>query len=60
MCKKVSSLLGIFALIIAILAVTLPAKHVAAVIIIENFFEVMIPILAVGALLKFLHCGKDD
>lgn len=60
MCKKFTHVLVLFAVILAILAVALPPKHIAAIIVIENFFEVMIPILAVGALLKYLHCGKSE
>ena len=57
MCKKATQILCVFAVVIAVLAVALPPKHVAAVIMIENFFEVMIPILVVGALVKYLFCG---
>jgi len=59
MCKKATQILVVFAVIIAVLAVALPPKHVAAIIVIENFFEVMIPILVVGALLKYLFCGLN-
>ncbi|MFN3235082.1 MAG: hypothetical protein ACE365_06690 [Gammaproteobacteria bacterium] len=61
MYKKLSVLLVVFAVVVAILAIVLPEKNLNIVIAIENFFEIMIPILAVGALLKFMFCtGKSD
>lgn len=54
----------IFALVIAILAVTLSQASMRPIFMITTFFDVMIPILAVGALVKYLaccksHCHKD-
>ncbi len=55
MCNKIIAILSILiALVLAILAVALPAEDVTTIIIISRFFEVMIPILAVGALIKYL------
>lgn len=48
----------VFALVIAILALSLPQGGVAHIVKITVFFEVMIPILAVGALVKYLCCCK--
>lgn len=59
MSKNFTHLLVIIAVVLAVLAVALPGKHVGIVIAVENFFEIMIPVLAVGALLKFLYCCKD-
>lgn len=48
------------ALILGFLAVFLPPENIHFVILISRFFEVMIPILAVGALIKYLcSCYKD-
>jgi hypothetical protein len=59
MTKNFTHFFVVIALVLAVLAVALPGKHVGIVISIENFFEIMIPVLAVGALLKFLYCCKD-
>ncbi len=48
----------VFALVLAILALSLPQGGVAHIIKITAFFDVMIPILAVGALVKYLFCCK--
>jgi hypothetical protein len=48
------------AFILGVLAVLLPPENIHFVILISRFFEVMIPILAVGALIKYLcTCYKD-
>lgn len=64
MCSKMNpkcffwGLVGI-ALIMAILSVTLPLQWMGQLILVTRFFEVMIPVLAVGALLKYLSgCGS--
>lgn len=55
MCNKIIAILSILiAVVLAILAVALPAEDVTTIIIISRFFEVMIPVLAVGALIKYL------
>ena len=49
------------AFVLAILAIVLPAANIHFVILISRFFEVMIPVLAVGALLKYLcMCPKSN
>ena len=48
----------IFALVIAILAISLPQQGMRPIFVITTFFDVMIPILAVGALVKYLCCCK--
>jgi len=61
-CCKV--LIGVIILIALVLALTIsfvnPAnqKALSYVIFASRFFDVMIPILAVGALLKYLLCHK--
>ena len=52
----------VIALLVAILASVLPQDKIVYLINVTRFFEVMIPILAVGALLKYLCssiCGND-
>ncbi|MBT4804445.1 MAG: hypothetical protein HON78_05575 [Legionellales bacterium] len=54
------------ALLVAILVSVLPKEQLIYLINITRFFEVMIPILAVGALFKYLCsgdascCNKDE
>lgn len=48
----------VFALIIAVLAVVLPQTSLRPIFVITTFFDVMIPILAVGALIKYIACCK--
>lgn len=60
MCKTiVAALTIIVAVIIAALAVTLSPDKLGFVILLSRFFEVMLPVLAVGALIKYLcTCSK--
>lgn len=63
MCSKVLTwVFSIIAVLLAIFAVALPAEKLSYVIVISRFFEVMIPVLAVGALFKYLckgdHCHE--
>lgn len=56
------------ALIMAILASVLPPEHLDSVIFVSRFFDIMLPVLAVGALIKYIACcgsskeccNKDD
>ena len=55
MCAKIVSWVAMaLAVVLAVLAVALPAESIHLVILISRFFEVMLPILAVGALFKYL------
>src|SRR6056297_2837641 len=58
MCNKLlAAATVLIALILAILAIALPSAQVRPIIEISRFFEVMIPVLAVGALLRYVaHC----
>lgn len=47
-------LIILIAIILAILGITLPRNHLPIIIIITNFFDIMIPVLAVGALVNYL------
>jgi hypothetical protein len=44
----------IIAVIVAILGVVLPPENLHFIIFVSRFFEIMIPILAVGCLIKYL------
>ena len=48
-------ILGI-ALVVAILATILPPQQLQVLSFVSRFFEIMIPFLAVGALIKYLCC----
>jgi hypothetical protein len=55
MCNKILAwVFSVLAIILAILAVSLPAEKLMPIINISRFFEVMIPVLAVGALVKYI------
>lgn len=66
MCGKVLAIVFIaIALIMAFLGTVLPSEHADYVITISKFFDIMLPILAVGALIKYLckrstcpHCPE--
>jgi len=62
MCKKIyNRITAVIVIIIALaMAVTVsvwPQQSLAFVVFVSRFFDVMLPILAVGALLKYLICG---
>ncbi len=46
----------ILAILMAVLVSVLPQDQLANLFYVSRFFEVMIPILGVGALLKYLFC----
>ena len=61
-CKQCGSLLtyGVIAiaLLVSILAAFLPSEQVHALAYVSRFFEIMIPFLAVGALIQYLTCQR--
>lgn len=67
MCSRIFTILIILiALAMAILAIVLPAERIDYVVVVSRFFDIMLPVLAVGALVKYLcscpwkgHCDKD-
>lgn len=65
MCKYLTRILAVIAIIVGVLSLILPMDKAATIVAVENFFGVMLPILAVGALFKYLftcgkhHCDKD-
>lgn len=52
-------LIVIIAIVLAILGITLPRTSLQPIIIITNFFDIMIPILGVGALINYLWKNND-
>ena len=61
--KLFSTVIFLIAFVVAILGIALPIDHISAIVVIMRFFDYMLPILAVGALVKFLCCcprGKDS
>jgi len=54
--KIIAIVIVCLALIVAILATFLPKEMLGSLIMITNFFDIMLPILAVGALMKYLLC----
>jgi hypothetical protein len=60
MCKYITRILAALAIVVGILSLVLPMEKAAAIVAIENFFGVMLPILAVGALFKYIFtCTKQ-
>ena len=57
MCRKLFSF-GVIAIavVLAVLASFWPQQRLADIIYISRFFDVMLPVLAVGALVKYLTC----
>lgn len=71
MCGKILTIIIIaIAVILAALASSLPPEKIDYVIAVSRFFDIMLPVLAVGALIKYLcccsslhkhtHCGQCD
>jgi len=61
MCKYYTHILAVVAIIVGILSLVLPMEKAAAIVAVENFFGVMLPILAVGALFKYMfQCNKSQ
>lgn len=48
------TLIVLIAIIVGILALTLPREEIVKLIIFRDFFDVSLPILAFGALIKYL------
>jgi hypothetical protein len=57
--KVIMTVVAVIAVILAILSVTFNREALTVVVVTSRFFEVMIPVLGVGALVKwiFFHCG---
>ena len=48
----------ILAVTLAVLGSVLPPAYIQNFMLITNFFDILIPVLAVAALLKYLCCGQ--
>lgn len=60
MCKYYTHLITVIAVIVAVLSLVLSVESAKYIVAIENFFGVMLPILAVGALLKYIWGCKES
>lgn len=59
MCNRTyAGLFVLIALVLAIFALFASQSMLVHVIYVTRFFDVMIPVLAVGALIKYLWCCK--
>jgi hypothetical protein len=64
--KFIMAAVAVVAVVLAILSVTFNREALTIVVVTSRFFEVMIPVLAVGALVKWIFfcnhscCSKDD
>lgn len=59
MCGRIFAITFIvIALVLAVFASILPQDRLAAFIYIYRFFDIMLPVLAVGALIKYLCMRK--
>ena len=56
--KLFSLIVILLAVIMGILSSVLPSERLADLVLIANFFQSMIPVLAVGALLKYIIHNK--
>ena len=54
--RAFTAIIVIIALVMAIAVNLLPPERLGLLVPVSRFFEVMIPILGVGALLKYLCC----
>jgi hypothetical protein len=60
MCRRFfPALIIIIAIILAIAASVAKPDYVDYIVVISRFFDIMLPILAVGALIKYLCCHRD-
>ncbi len=59
--KVFATVIVIMALVLAVLASVWPQERLADIIYVSRFFDVMLPVLGVGALIKYLCCcGKKS
>lgn len=53
--KVIMGIVAVVAVILAILSVTFNRDALTVVVVVSRFFEVMIPVLAVGGLVKWIY-----
>jgi hypothetical protein len=59
MCNKIyGGIVLLLAVVMAIFVINVSVDNIDHVMKVLKFFDVMIPILAVGALIKYIFCGK--
>lgn len=59
MCKYYIHIITVIAVLVGVLSLVLGVESARYIVAVENFFGVMLPILAVGAMLKYLFtCTK--
>lgn len=54
------TLIVLIAIIVGVLALTLPRDEIVKLIIFRDFFDVSLPILGFGALIKYLFTYRFD
>ena len=64
MCKTFAVIILALAAIVGIVVTALPADDLSSIVFLPKFFEVFLPILGAGALIKYLFthhcsCGPD-
>lgn len=60
MCSRVFAIVVvIIAVLLAFFASILPQNQLTGIVYFSRFFDIMLPILAVGALIKYLFCFKQ-
>ena len=61
MCRRFfPAVVIIIAVIMALAASVAKADYVDYIVMISRFFDIMLPVLAVGALIKYLCCSGRD
>ena len=59
MCRRIfSAVVIIIAVIMAVAASLARPDYVDSIVVVSRFFDIMLPILAVGALIKYLCCPR--
>jgi hypothetical protein len=68
-CAKIFAMvIVVMAVLLAVLASILPQERLDYIIVVSRFFDIMVPVLAVGALVKYIcscpakscGCGPKD
>lgn len=58
MCNKIyGTVVLLIALVLAVIVLNVSIDNIDSVMKVMKFFDVMIPVLAVGALVKYIFCG---
>lgn len=58
MCNKIyGGIVLLLSIVLAVVVVNISIDNIDSVMKVMKFFDVMIPVLAVGALIKYIFCG---